>query len=203
MLSFAWVSDVRVIKWNVLDAPDFPNIGHAWVQIGYRFYDPTFDDPVWALKTKSYSDYKYFALPKDLFYTNRYNFWTLPSYLKSESIEARKNFINKNLSKLSSKYKNNNYLLLKPFDFRNNNNIAYNEQISIDKLKEILPYYEVNDNKIIENNEEKVISDLKFYTVNNTNVENLLDQIKYNLNWYKLLKWDNWSYRLAYKLYLN
>ena len=203
MLSFAWVSDVRVVKWDVIDAADFPNIGHAWVQIGYNYYDPTFDDPNWALKTKTYSDYKYFALPRDLFYTNRYNYWTLPSYLKTESLESRENIIKENLSKLSDKYKNTNYLLLQPFTFRYENNLVYNEQITVDKLKEILPYYEVSDYKIIKDNQEKIISDLKFYTVNNSNIESLLDQIKYNLEWYKLLKWDNWSYRLTYQLYLN
>jgi len=30
----------------VIDAADFPNIGHAWLRIDDKYYDPTFDDPV-------------------------------------------------------------------------------------------------------------------------------------------------------------
>ena len=200
MLSFAWVSGAKVIRWDVLDAPDFPNIGHAWVKIWTSYYDPTFDDPVWAIKTKTYSEYKYFWLPKDIFYTNKYDYWTLPSYLKTESLESRENLIRDSLSKLIPKYESKNYLLLKPFTFRINNGLNYNEKITIEKLKTIIPYYEVNNYEYIENNQVKKISNIDYYTTNDSNLEILLEQVGYNVDWLKLFKWDDWNYRLSYNV---
>ena len=113
MLSFAWVSNAKVIRWNVVDALDFPNIWHAWIQIWSNYYDPTFDDPIWNINTKTESEYKYFWLPKDLFYTNRFNYWTLPENLKTANLEDRKNYVTNELTKLQEKYSWSNYNLLK------------------------------------------------------------------------------------------
>ena len=112
MLSFAWIGDVWVIKWTVLDAQDFPNIAHAWVKIGGLYYDPTFDDPIGQKWTKNFENYKYFWLPKDLFYTNRFDFWTLPISLKTADTTTRKNYIHEQLKEVSEKYKGKNYILL-------------------------------------------------------------------------------------------
>jgi transglutaminase/protease-like cytokinesis protein 3 len=46
MLAFAGIEDIEHIRGYVIDAVDFPQIGHAWVRIGNRYYDPTFDDPI-------------------------------------------------------------------------------------------------------------------------------------------------------------
>ncbi|MFA5917802.1 MAG: transglutaminase domain-containing protein [Candidatus Gracilibacteria bacterium] len=200
MLSFAGVSGAKVIRGDVLDAPDFPNIGHAWVKIGTSYYDPTFDDPVGAIKTKTYSEYKYFGLPKDIFYTNKYDYGTLPSYLKTESLESRENLIRDSLSKLIPKYESKNYLLLKPFTFRINNGLNYNEKITIEKLKTIIPYYEVNNYEYIENNQVKKISNIDYYTTNDSNLEILLEQVGYNVDGLKLFKWDDGNYRLSYNV---
>lgn len=113
MLSFAWVSNARVIRWTVIDAPDFPNIWHAWLQVWYSYYDPTFDDPSNRSSVRTQSEYKYFWLPKDLFYTNRFNYGTLPEYLKSASIDDRKNYVTTEISKLQDKYTWSDYNLLK------------------------------------------------------------------------------------------
>lgn len=113
MLSFAWVDNAKVIKWNVIDAPNFPNIWHAWVQIWLNYYDPTFDDPIWNTSAKSSDEYNYFWLPKDLFYTNRFNYWDLPWDLKNADLQTRKNYVINELSKLQSKYSSSNYNLLK------------------------------------------------------------------------------------------
>ena len=198
MLSFAWITDVKVVKWYVIDAPDFPSIGHSWIQIGYQYYDPTFDDPVWASKTKSYSEYKYFGLPRDLFYTNRFNYGTLPSYLKTESLSSRKNLIKENIAKLSTKYKDNNYILVKPFTFRTDNNLTATETLTIEKIKNIIPSFDVSEYKFIQDGVTKTITNIDYYTVNDSNIETLLEQLNYNIDWYKLFKWDDWSYRLAY-----
>lgn len=203
MLSFAWVSNVEVKTWYVLDSPVFPDIGHAWIKIWDKYYDPTYDDPIWTTKTKTYNQYKYFGLPKDLFYTNKYDFWTLPSYLETKSLKDRKNLINDNLSKISSKYENKNYILLKPFTFRKDNSLTYNEKITVETIKNIIPSYNVTNYKYKDNNQVKSITNLNYYTINNSNVETLLKQIDYNLDWYKLFKWDDWTYRLSYNVITN
>lgn len=197
MLSFAWIDSAEVIKWDVIDSTDFPYIWHAWLKIWNLYFDPTFDDPIWNTKTKTTSEYKYFGLPEDLFYTDRYNYWDLPQYLLNESLETREDIVKENISKLVSKYENKSYLLLKPFVFRKNNNLTYNEDITIEKLKNIVTNFDVNNYKYIENNQIKTISHLNYYTVNDSNIELLLEQIKYDISWFALLNWDDWSYRLA------
>ena len=78
MLNFAWVSDTEVIRGFVIDATDFPEIWHAWVRIWNKYYDPTFDDPIGQKDTKKLENYKFFRLPKDLFYTNRFTYDDTP-----------------------------------------------------------------------------------------------------------------------------
>lgn len=203
MLSFAWISDVEVKTWYVLDSPVFPNVGHAWIRIWNKYYDSTYDDPIWVTKTKTYNQYKYFALPKDLFYANKFDYGTLPSYLKTEKLESRKSLIESNLSNISDKYENKNYLLLKPFAFRKDNGLVYNDQITIKTIKNIVPSFEVNNYKYTDNNQVKSITNLDYYAINDSNIETLLKQVDYNLNWYKLFKWDNWTYRLSYNVKTN
>lgn len=118
MLSFAWISNVEVKTWYVLDSKVFPNIGHAWIKISDKYYDPTYDDPIWNIKTKTFGQYKYFWLPQDLFYANKYDYGTIPSFLKTETLDSREKLITDNLYKLVTKYKNENYILLKPFTFQ-------------------------------------------------------------------------------------
>ena len=200
MLSFAGVSDVSVVRGHVVDAADFPNIGHAWVRVWGLYYDPTFDDPVWASKARGFWDYKYFALPKDIFYTNRFNVWTLPSSLKSGSMSARKEYVQEQLYKVADKYKNADYALLEWVSFRKKYGLTAKDTITLSILKDIVPYYEVVDNAVIENDTLRAIQDVKFYRVDEGNIDTLLKQISYNLDGYKLFKWDDGSYRLAYKV---
>ena len=60
MLSLAGIHDVEVIAGHVIDAADFPQIGHAWIRIGDKYYDPTFDDPVGSTQTKTQENYRFF-----------------------------------------------------------------------------------------------------------------------------------------------
>lgn len=207
MLNFANIDNVEVIRWYVLDAPDFPKIWHAWVRIGDKYYDPTFDDPIWQLKTKDFSEYNYFWLPSDLFYTNRYNFEKIPSFLKSEWLSYRKNFINKRIASLLFKYKDSWYNILKPFLLKYENKIDLNKTLDISDLKKIMWYYDVSNWKFIKNWIIKEISHLNYYTINDLDVENIINQLNYNLNWYYLFHWklDNWNYeyRLAYNIIFN
>jgi len=210
-LKFAWVKDARVLRWDVIDAPDFPQIWHAWLKIWDLYYDPTFDDPIWASKTKSFLDYKYFWLPKDLLYANRFDYWNTPEYLKSKSLYFRINLVNENLSKLSDKYKDNNYKILEWVKFNKENNIEIWENITIEEAKKIIPFYEVTERTTWEilfydNWVKKNISKLQYYVVNNTNLWQVLAQLNYDLEWLYLFKWDkNWivDYRLGFNVIIK
>lgn len=200
MLSFAWINDVKVLKWNVIDAPDFPNIWHAWLKIWGLYYDPTFDDPIWNTSPKKYEEYKYFWLPKDLFYTNRFDYGSLPWDLKVANLDTRKSYIHNKLSWLYDKYADNNYNLLKSIGFNKKYWLSETEKMTIEKLKELVPNFEANDYKYVDNGVEIEINDIDYHTITDTNIDTVLEKIWYDLNWIKLFKWDNGTYRLAYKV---
>ena len=206
-LKFAWIKDVKVIRWDVIDAKDFPKIWHAWLKIWDLYYDPTFDDPVWGIKTKNFSEYKYFWLPKDLLYANRFDYWATPEHLKSEPLEYRKNIVNQNLSKLSTKYSWKNYLILQWVDFNKKFNIEVWKNITISQVKKILPYYEVTEKSSWElvfykNWIKKNITKLQFFVINNNNLWQVLEQLNYKLDWLYLFKWNkNW--KIEYRLWFD
>ncbi|MDD2871303.1 MAG: hypothetical protein PHS49_04900 [Candidatus Gracilibacteria bacterium] len=200
MLSFAGINDVKVLKGNVIDAPDFPNIGHAWLKIGGLYYDPTFDDPIGNTSPKKYEEYKYFGLPKDLFYTNRFDYGSLPGDLKVANLDTRKSYIHNKLSGLYYKYADNNYNLLKSIGFNKKYGLSETEKMTIEKLKELVPNFEANDYKYVDNGVEIEINDIDYHTITDTNIDTVLEKIGYDLNGIKLFKWDNGTYRLAYKV---
>jgi hypothetical protein len=74
------------------------------VKIGDSFYDPTFDDPVGQKETTQANDYKYYQLPYDLFYTNRFTLHNLPQDIAKMTLEQRKQVVTKNLYNLLTKY---------------------------------------------------------------------------------------------------
>ena len=206
-LKFAWIPDVDVIRWNVIDAQDFPKIWHAWLKIWDLYYDPTFDDPVWGIKTKKFSEYKYFWLPKDLLYANRFDYWTTPEYLKSKSLNYRKNIVNQNLSKLLSKYSWKKYLILQQVNFNKKYNIEIWKNITISQAKKILPYYEITEKSSWElvfykNWVKKNITKFQYFTINDENLWQVLEQLNYKLDWLYLFKWNkNW--KIEYRLWFN
>lgn len=202
MLLFSWINDVEVIRWYVFDADDFPKIWHAWIKIWNYYYDPTFDDPIWVPESKKFSEYKYFKLPKDLFYTNRYDENDLPEYIKWLNLEERKNLILKNLYNLLWKYNNSNYKLLDLVKLKKNHNIDYNKKINLKNFSKILPIKEVSNFSFYDNWVKKQIKKFKYFEINDNNIENILEQLDYDLKWYYFLKWykKDWSfkYRLWY-----
>lgn len=205
MLLFSWINNIEDIRWYVIDAKDFPNIGHAWLRIWEKYYDPTFDDPIWATITKKFNEYKYFALPKDLFYTNRFDYWKLPEYIKKLSLEERKKIIFNNLAKLVNKYLWKNYLLLKPFEFRKKYNLGFKEKLTISDLKNILKYYYVDDYKFYDKNWiKKYITSIVYYSVNDNNIEKVLsDDFNYDISWLYLFKWKDENWNISYILTNN
>ncbi len=204
MLMFSWISNSEMIKWYVIDAKDFPEIWHSWIRIWDRYYDVTFDDPIWLLETRKKSNYKYFALPKDLFYTNRYTYESIPESLKTTSLEYRENLIKKRLLHLVSKYKNYNYKLLSIFKFKDKYNIDYDKDITINKLKQIMTYYRVENWSFELSWVKRFVKKVNYYNITDDNIETILEQFDYNIKNLYLLKWyitdSQFEYRLAFNL---
>ncbi len=207
MLNFSYVNNVDVSRWYVIDALDFPKVWHAWITIWSDYYDPTFDDPIWNVKTKTFEQYIYYSLPKDLFYTNRFDFDKLPEYLKDKDMDFRKWVINQKTALLISKYKSNWYNLLKPYIMRLDKWIKFDKKLDIEDLKTIMWFSDVENLKVTKDWKTKNIASLLYYVVDWNSVENMLEQLEYNLDWYYLYKWklDDWSYeyRLAYNVVFN
>jgi hypothetical protein len=195
MLTFAWIDDAEVIRWNVIDAPDFPDVWHAWVKKWDYYYDPTFDDPVWTTKTRNFDEYRYYKLPKDLFYTNRYDYADTPEAIKTTSMDYRKSVVKKNLSTLTQKYKDSNYVLLKPYQFRQKYWFTPDEKITIEKAKKIKPFYKVVSNYLQKDWESKFITNIYFYTLSDNDFEAFLEQFNYNLDDFTFLerKLESWN----------
>lgn len=192
-----WFNNIEseIIIWDVIDAEDFPQIWHAWVKINEFYYDITFDDPVWLEKTKTFDKYEYYKLPKDLFYTNRFDKWKTPNSLKTSSIEYRESLIKINLSKLITKYKNENYNLLKVFKFKENYNLSPEKTVKKDDIISILWYNEMKNYEIVINWKIKYVKNLNYIILDDSTVETFLEQINFDLTWYTVLKWlkDDWS----------
>ncbi len=204
MLNFANINNAEIIRWYVLDSVDFPKVWHAWVKIWDHYYDPTFDDPIWIIKTKNFEQYKFYSLPSDLFYTNRYDFDKLPEYIKKEDITFRKNFITQQIIPLIPKYENSWYNLLKPYILKLAKWIKADKKLDIEDLKNMIEYHEIDWLTFIKNWVTKSILNIKYYVINESQIDEMLEQLDYKLDWYYLFKWklDDWSYeyRLAYNV---
>lgn len=194
MLWFNWIES-KIVTWDVINASDFPDIWHAWVKIWDYYYDPTFDDPVWLVWDYEFKDYSYYKIPEDLFYTNRYNYWKTPDNLKNTTLDYRENIIHNNLLNLFNKYKYGNYRLLNPFYFRSENSLELDSQITINTLIDIMWEYKMEKYSLEIDWETKNVKNISYVTLTQENIESYLNQINYDLDWYKLIKWtqNNWE----------
>jgi len=208
MLSFAWVQDVEVIRWHVIDARDFPQIGHAWIRIGDRYYDPTFDDPVWATSTKTRDEYKYFGLPKDIFYANRFEYDDLPEWFENKTEWEITDHIFNNLRSLKPKYE---WLeaysnIFSEISFHEDYNISPRTTITPELLAEKIWYYNVENNsfRYLKDWVNKRITSIKFYLLDDENTKRVLDIFWYDTASFTLFNWqtESWTreWRLGYEI---
>ena len=209
MLNFLWVRDSVVVRGDVIDALDFPQIWHAWVRVGQDFYDPTFDDPIGAVETKTPDEYKYFKLPKDLMYTNRFDFGKTPKALESTNLKFRENLVGKKLFALTNKYSSDDYIVLKPSEFRKSLGLTFDDEIGFSELKKKAIYIDVaSDFSTNIDGRKKFVQGFQYFSMpkDGSNIESLLNQLGYDLRWYYLMKfYRNWNsgefdYRLAYNV---
>ncbi|MDD3144636.1 MAG: transglutaminase domain-containing protein [Candidatus Gracilibacteria bacterium] len=187
MLGFNGIQS-KILIGDVIDAVDFPLIGHAWVQIGDNYYDITFDDPVGATETKTFSQYSYYKLPKDLFYTNRFDKGQTPESLKNTTIDYRKAIIKVNLSKLVNKYKDSDYNLLKLFKFKEKYNIASTRNINTEDLINILGVTNMENFGVYIDGRLKYVKNLNYIELEDNIIDTFLEQNNYNLSGYTILR---------------
>lgn len=201
LLYFSDIQDVETMRWYVIDAIDYPTIWHAWVRIRDRYYDPTFDDPIWWLNDREFNQYLYYNLPKDLFYTNRYDYWISQPVLEKSPLSYREQYVKKQLAEVFQKYKWEKYNILKELQFRDDNNLDYYKSLSIEDIFSKINYLEVDNFKIISSN--KNITNLQYFELNNENISAILNQINYDLEKYKFMKWKDAEWNISYRIWFN
>jgi hypothetical protein len=208
---FAGYYDVEVIRGYVIDARDFPRIWHAWLRIWDLYYDPTFDDPVGAKNTKTFDQYKYFGLPKDIFYANRFEYVDMPEVFKTASKAQIDQHIFNTLSNLIPKYKTSldEYPVFAQINFKNKYNISSAVTITPDILASKLWNYSVeNDSFTFKKSWKlKTIKQVRYYILSDQNTESVLDILWYDTDNFTLFDWETSSgaheWRLSYELELH
>ncbi len=148
MMLYKNIYDVEMIEGHVIDAQDFPKVGHAWVRHVQEYYDPTFDDPIGATTTKTPEEYRYYKLPQDIFYANRFLYDALPEMFKTASKQQISQYIFNGLSNLLNSYGERayDYLVFAPVTFRNTYNISANTTLTPEILAQKIGNYTVEDN---------------------------------------------------------
>lgn len=197
MLSFAWIQDVQVMRGFAYDNTDFPNYWHAWVRIWEKYYDPTFDDPIWGTRV---GNYYYFGIPRELMYVNRFDGMNIPENLKKLSLQERKNIVMKNMYEIYLNYRN--FTLMNTIRNRKYLQIDFDEKINLALVVEKMWAEEVQSGEFYHEWYKFVIRSLNYYLLTENNVESIISSPKIDLENMYLLKWyrsDWWfDYRLAY-----
>lgn len=206
LLMFSWIENLEIKTWFVINSDLFPNFWHAWVKIWDYYYDPTFDDPLWQKSTKTFDKYKYFKLPKDLLYSDRFDWNIISDSLKKSSKTSRDLLVAKRFYDAAKIYKNSDYMILKPYITKLNLWLKFNEKLDTSKAVKIFSYLEAkNDYSAIDSNwNKKFIKNIIYYKVDNSNLENIFAQVfAYNSSWVYLIKWDLWNGQYEYRLSNN
>lgn len=206
LLMFSWIENVEVKTGFVINSDLFPNFWHAWVKIWDYYYDPTFDDPIGQKNTKTFSEYKYFKLPKSIIYTDRFDWININDSLKKSSKSLRDLLVAKKFYDVAKLYKNSDYLILKPYIAKINLWLKFNEKLDLSKAKNIFSYMEVNSDYSYydKSGNKKYIKNILYYKVDDTNLETTFAQIfSYNTSWVYLLKWNLWNWKYEYRLSNN
>jgi hypothetical protein len=200
--------DLEMIEGYVIDASDFPEIGHAWVRVGERYYDPTFDDPIGTTLVRTPEQYRYFNLPKDIFYANRFHYDELPKTFETANNEQIRQYIFNVLSNLVNKYgpQAYEYLVFAPVKFRNTYNISANTLITPEILAQKIGVSQVENNSFRFQKNEKTltITGIRYYILTSDSTQGTLDSLNYQVDDMTLFDWElpdgSREWRLAYEL---
>ncbi|MDD5213695.1 MAG: hypothetical protein PHG82_04695 [Candidatus Gracilibacteria bacterium] len=206
LLMFSGIENLEIKTGFVLNSDLFPNFGHAWVKVGDFYYDPTFDDPIGQKTTKTETDYKYFKLPSSILYADRIDGTNISDSIKKSSKALRDLLVSKRFYDVGKKYKNSNYLILKPYITKINLGLKFNEKLDTSKAIKLFSYLEAkNDYSAVDaNGNKKYIKNIIYYKVDNSNLENIFAQVfAYNTAGVYLIKWDLGNGQYEYRLSNN
>lgn len=181
--------EATVMAGDVINSVDFPEIGHAWVKIGNSYYDPTFDDTDTQWEKKGIKDFKYYGLPKTIFYTNRYDEGKTPEILLSKDIVYREQVVEDNLKRVYKNSPKKDYKLFDFLIFKDKYNITTDIK-NIEALAKDIGFYEMTNYVATIDGKKKNISNINYYEMTDENIESLLSQIHYNFDEYKIFKWN-------------
>lgn len=198
MLSFAWIENVEIKRWFVIDSESFPTFWHAWVKIWDKYYDPTFDDPIWWNNSDKIN-FMYFWIPYWLMYVNRFDWITILNDLDKLSLEDRKKIVLKNMYDIYDTYKN--YELLKKIKNKINLWLEFDENLTIEKLSNKIEFFEVKNHSYQNKNWNLYkIKSINFYSINDENIENIIFNPNIDISKMTLFKWYNEDWNFEYRL---
>ena len=188
MLAFNNIK-AEIIKWDVVNSRDFPKIWHAWIKIDNFYYDPTFDDPLWAKTTKKFEDYYYYKIPRDIFYTNRFDLWKTPEFLKKLTLEQRQTYVDQNIYSLYNKYKDSNLNILNVVKFKKLLWLSAKEEINLNSVIKKFWFSEIWENWKVEiNGETRYIEKMNYFEINDKHISSVMHQINFKMEDYKIFK---------------
>ena len=141
-------------------------------------------------------------------YTNRFEYETLPEYLRSASMQVRRDYIRVELLKLFPKYETqtSEFRVFDEIAFREKYNFSQTLPLTLTRLTSTLPYIEVSgeDFRYDENGRTRQIQSLNFFTLTQTNLNSLLEQIRYDFSDYQLMRWllpdGTYEWRLGFNI---
>jgi hypothetical protein len=188
LLKLSWIQNVEYIDWFQIDAWDFPEVRHAWIQIGEYFYDPSFE----YLYQEDPSKYLYYKIPYDIFYTNKFNTYDLPEDFYKKTQEVMNDWVEEQRYLLTDKYTAfNNYMVLKKSFFKKEYWILPTKSISLWDLISFLPEYTltVTDWKV-DTNASTYPNNVDFYPIVNLweNIEGILYENNFNISKFVIIK---------------
>lgn len=204
MLYFSWIENFEIKKWFVINSSDFPEIWHAWLEIKWNYFDPTFDDPIWINVNKIFTEYKYFNLPYDLMYSSRFDWFNIPEKYLWKSEDYLSKIVNSNYVNLLDKY--SSYKILEYFNVIKKLKLNV-DNISIEDLLENNQNYTVSEKTysyIWDSWESIVIKWFNYYTfTTNNELNNLIKQLWLTFLNMKIFKWVTISWNIEYRLWYN
>jgi len=141
-------------------------------------------------------------------YTNRFEYGTLPENLRSASMTERKNIIRAELVKLYPKYqaRASEFRVFDEIAFREKYNLSQTLPLTLPRLTSALPYISVNaeDFRFTESGTPRQIQSLNYFTLTDQNLSSLLEQVRYDLSEYQLMRWNfpdgTYEWRLGFNI---
>ncbi|MDA9129341.1 transglutaminase-like domain-containing protein [Candidatus Gracilibacteria bacterium] len=184
MLKSIGIQKVNIIDGYVVDAPDFPQAGHAWIQIGDTFYDPSFE----TVYQEYYQEYKYYNIPYDVAYINRYNLRDIPEILftrPSSSIEAEAELERRSYAMTDKYGYDTHYEVLERAHFKKRYGIEIVSKITLRDIMDFPELFEIRigDGKVTKNTspQQSIIEYTPFPTID-SEIDSLLEELDYDIS---------------------